>query len=133
MSEFDNNGFENNSEPTAAESFQTAQEAYDTAYSTYESAPVNNGKAFGIVSLVCGIVSILFICCTYIGLIVGVTSIVFGILSIKRGEDAKGMAIAGIICSAISILVIVITLIVVNSMDQQTLINTLRTRMNLDI
>ena len=55
-------------------------------YTAYDAAPENNGKAFGIVSLVCGIVSLPLICCTYIGLIVAVTSIVFGILSIKKGE-----------------------------------------------
>ncbi|MBO4890063.1 MAG: DUF4190 domain-containing protein, partial [Lachnospiraceae bacterium] len=95
MSDFENNGNEYN-EPTAADTLETAQETFDSAYTAYDAAPENNGKAFGIVSLVCGIVSLPLICCTYIGLIVAVTSIVFGILSIKKGENAKGMAIAGI-------------------------------------
>ena len=132
MSDFENNGNEYN-EPTAADTLETAQETFDSAYTAYDAAPENNGKAFGIVSLVCGIVSLPLICCTYIGLIVAVTSIVFGILSIKKGENAKGMAIAGIICSAVSIVVIVILLIAVNSMDQQADLDLLRNEMNLDI
>ena len=110
MSDFENNGYDYN-EPTAADTLETAQETFDSAYSAYDAAPENNGKAFGIVSLVCGIVSLPLICCTYIGLIVAVTSIVFGILSIKKGENAKGMAIAGIICSAVAIVVIIFLLI----------------------
>ena len=115
MSEFENNENEY-SEPTAAESFQTAQEAFDSTYTEYDPTPQNEGKAFGIVSLVCGIVSLPFICCTYLGLIIAVTSIVFGILSITKKEDAKGMAIAGIICSSVSIVIIVISLIVFASL-----------------
>ena len=97
-------GFENNEQIT-----ETVEET--TSYDTY-SQPENTSKAFAITSLVCGIVSILLICCTWIGLIVGVTALVFGILSIRRGENAKGMAIAGIVCSSIAIVVIVILLIV---------------------
>ena len=132
MSDFENNGYDYN-EPTAADTLETAQETFDNAYTAYDAAPEKSGKAFGIVSLVCGIVSLPLICCTYIGLIVAVTSIVFGILSIKKGENAKGMAIAGIICSAISIVVIIILLIAVNSLDQEAVLDMLRNEMNLDI
>ena len=98
MSEFENNTVETTEEVT---------QTYDS-YNAVE----NPSKAFAITSLVLGIVSIPFICCTWIGLIIGIAGLVFGILSITRKENAKGMAIAGIVCSSIAIVVIVIILII---------------------
>ena len=90
--------------------------SYDTTY-----APEPNGsKVFAIISLVCGILAVLCMCCGWFGIILGVAAVVLGILSIKKEEDAKGMAIAGIVCGGIGLLVAVIVLITagaVSSMD----------------
>ena len=101
MSEFENN---------VQETVETSEETTQT-YGSYNTVE-NPSKAFAITSLVLGIVSIPFICCTWIGLIIGVAGLVFGVLSINRKENAKGMAIAGIVCSSIAIVVIIIMLIV---------------------
>lgn len=67
-----------------------------------------SGKA--ITSLVCGILSIVM---PFIGFILGVLAIVFGILSrneIKRGEgkiEGGGMATAGLVCGIIGIAVVI--------------------------
>ncbi len=91
-----------------------------TEYSVYDTVE-NNGKAFGIVSLVCGILSFPLSCCSivgsYVGLIIAVTSFVFGVLSITKKESAKNMAIAGIICSSIAIVIMIILLIVYYNPD----------------
>ena len=119
MSEFDNNGFDNNEVETTEETVQT-----DTSYTsnaTY-SAVENPSKAFAITSLVLGVVSIPFICCTWVGLVIAIAGLVFGILSITRKESGKGMAIAGIVCSSIAVVVIVVILIIaaVNPAPQPT-------------
>lgn len=77
----------------------------------------NDSKAFGILSLVFGILSITFGCCFFcccngwIGVLMSVTAIVLGVVSINKEEDAKGIAIAGIACGAVGLFVAVIILI----------------------
>ena len=85
-------------------------ETQNYAYAQQE----NPSKAFGIVSLVCGILAIPLICCAQYGIIVPIASIVFGILSINK-EDARGVSMAGIICSAIAIIAVVAIMIYVGT------------------
>lgn len=69
-------------------------------------------KTLGIVSLVCGIIGLLCSCCCgAFGFIFPIVAIVCGILSIHKQEDAKGMAIAGIICGGIGIIIVIILLV----------------------
>ena len=103
MSEFDNNGYE------------TTEQTY-ASYGEVE----NPSKAFAITSLVLGIVSIPFICCTWIGLIIAVAGLVFGILSLTRKENGRGMAIAGIVCSSIAAVVIIVILIYAATQPQMS-------------
>lgn len=65
----------------------------------------DEGKAYAVISLVFGILSLLFVCCRYAGVFTAVTAIVFGIMSISRKERTKGIAIAGIICAATALLI----------------------------
>ncbi len=64
-------------------------------------------SGFGIASMVCGIIALITCClwCTCIPL--AVVSIVLGILQIQKG-NAKGMAIAGIVCSSIALVLFII-------------------------
>lgn len=74
---------------------------------------VNSGSSvFAIISLVCGIVSVLCCCCGWLSIIFGVGAIVLGIISLNNHEDGRGMAIAGIICGGIGTLIAVVILIV---------------------
>lgn len=67
-----------------------------------EMPPQNKaGRSLGIASMVCGIVSILFCCMPFMGLIVAIVGLVLGIVSQKRG--ANGFALAGIITSSFGI------------------------------
>lgn len=63
----------------------------------------NNGKAFGIASLVTGILSIVFIEFIIISVIFAIMATVFGILGLKRGN--KGIAKAGLILGVSSLAV----------------------------
>ena len=72
-------------------------------------------KTFGIISLVCGLIGLPCACCCGIfGFIFPIVAIVCGILSIYKHEDkdAKGMAIAGIICGGVGIIIVIILLII---------------------
>ncbi|MEY8390913.1 hypothetical protein D3Z36_04150 [Lachnospiraceae bacterium] len=66
---------------------------------------------FGIASMICGILALITCClwCTCIPL--AIVSIVLGILQIGKGT-AKGMAVAGIVCSAIALILLLILTIV---------------------
>lgn len=68
-------------------------------------------KVFAIISFVVAIISIIGNCVGF-GLLFGIAAVVLGIVSIKKGEALKGLAIAAIIIGAISILVGLIWLVI---------------------
>jgi hypothetical protein len=56
-----------------------------------------------IASMVCGIVSLCLSCCLwYVALPAAVVGLVLGIITIRNGGNGRGMAIAGIVTSAIT-------------------------------
>ena len=63
-------------------------------------------KGLAIASLVLGICSIVLMCCCCINVITAPISIVLGIVSLATHRGGKGMSIAGIILSALSILLL---------------------------
>lgn len=65
----------------------------------------NTAKVLAIVSLVAGIVSLLCCCITYVAGVAAVAAIVCGIISINKSSSYKGMAIAGIICGGVGIVI----------------------------
>jgi len=77
----------------------------DTAGTSYESTAASytepQTKVLGIISLVCGILSIVCCCGCYFPFITGIAGVVLGIISLKKEPSAKGMAIAGIACGAV--------------------------------
>lgn len=79
--------------------------AYNAVPPTYvPEQPANPNNGFAIGALVCGIVGILLCCCCGIGIVVGIAGIIFAILSKKyNGGKISGMALAGLICSAVAI------------------------------
>lgn len=87
------------------------------SYANSENAGADEENAAGpigysIASLVCGILGLLCCCCGYFGLIVSVAGIVLGIVSINKGCEGRGMAIAGIVCGGIGAAIIVLGLII---------------------
>lgn len=81
---------------------------YSNTQATYSSTePASDfSNGFAIASLVLGILSILFACCcTILGIILGIIGIVLGCLQKPNPETEKkpGLAIAGIICSSVGI------------------------------
>ena len=64
-------------------------------------APSNKGRGFGIASMICGIVALLF-AFIYLGIILGILGIIFGAVSKSKGYRG-GMATAGIVCASIAL------------------------------
>ena len=65
------------------------------------------GHGMAIASLVLGIVSILSCCCVYLSVVAGVVGVVLAILSKNKSKNNKfeGLAIAGLICSIIGVVI----------------------------
>jgi hypothetical protein len=70
--------------------------------SAYAGPPQNTGRdGFAIAALVLGIIGVPACLCWGLSILPGGLAVIFGILSLKSSR--KGMAIAGIICGAIAI------------------------------
>ena len=97
---------------------QAPQEQYGTTpnqtYVPKQPEPDNqSADGFAIGALVTGIAGTLSMCCcAFISLPMGVTGIILSILGLRRGGKLKGLAIAGIVMSALSILFALIILVV---------------------
>lgn len=119
MSDFENNGFDNAETVETVENVETIDPAPTPEYSAPEQetvytepAPENQTSVFAIISLVAGILSILCCCSQWICVILAVTAIVLGILSMNKEESGRGMAIAGIICGGVGLVLGIIVIIV---------------------
>lgn len=92
---------------------QTSGQEYQYGQNYNEYPEPKKTDSFAIVSLVCGICSLVFGCCLYVVTwIPAIVGLVFGILSIKRNQNGnKGMAIAGVILSALALLLAIVFII----------------------
>ena len=76
--------------------------------------PQGGPKGKAIASMVTGICSIIPGCCwIWLGLPLAIVALVLGFLSRKNNEDGKGMAIAGIVCGVVGLVVVIINIILV--------------------
>ena len=66
-----------------------------------------------VASMVLGIVSLITFCWFYIAIPCAIVSLILGTVSIKKQERGKGMAIAGIVTSAIALVIAIIVIILV--------------------
>lgn len=87
-----------------------AEPVYHNQYNQYNTDSREESQGFGIASLICGILAIVTCCCSCPCAPLAIVSIVLGILQISKGTG-KGMAIAGIICSAVGLVLMIICLV----------------------
>ncbi len=103
----DGQNFQNEQNSVEEQRVQTTNNYQDyttnvqTQYTSYNQPAPKQTNVLAIVSLVFGILSILCCCSAFIGSILGIVGVICGILAQKQSKS--GMAIAGIICSALGI------------------------------
>ncbi|MCW3491693.1 DUF4190 domain-containing protein [Dethiobacter alkaliphilus] len=83
------------------------------SYHEVQESKITNGKA--IASLVLGIVSIITTILSIIGLILGVIGLILGIIGLTEinhfKQEGRKVAVAGIICSSVGILLPILFII----------------------
>ena len=96
----------------------------NTPYGTqYNAAPQQKQSTdvFGIISLVCGILSIIFCCCcNFLSIVLGIAAIILAIVSKSNSADSKfsGIALGGLICGIVGLTIgIIVTIIALCSPD----------------
>ena len=87
------------------------------AYPSYQTPPPQGASVgLAIASMVLGILSLLCFCAWYISLPLGVIAIVLGVIAknqADRGQaGGRGMALAGLICGSIAVLLAIILLVI---------------------
>lgn len=108
-----------------------SQNTYSDPYSQYQQPNYNQGapgapgedgssKALAIVSLVLGIISL--VCCCWSAGVVGIlfsgAAVVCGIIAVAKHQAGKGMAIGGLICGGVALLLSIIMMIASLTMDK---------------
>ncbi|MBS6954997.1 MAG: DUF4190 domain-containing protein [Clostridium sp.] len=72
----------------------------------------SQSSGLAIASMVCGICALVFSCCIpYIPFILAVISIIFAAVTLSKHLGGKGMAIAGLVCSIISLVPTIIVVV----------------------
>lgn len=84
---------------------------YNNYYGQQPQQPVRTADVPAIVSLVCGIVSIVTCCLWPLSILLCIVGIIFGIISKKVDGKKSGVAIAGIIICAIMLIVGILFLV----------------------
>ncbi len=84
-----------------------AEPVYHQQYNNYNQ---EESQGFGIASMICGILALVTCCFWCLCIPLAVVSIVLGIIQISKGT-AKGMSIAGIICSAVGLIMTVLLIV----------------------
>lgn len=110
MSEFENQNesFEEVVETVEnTETAETVEESYNDA-STAAAPEEKQSNVFAIISMIAGIISLVCCCLGMVSIIIAIAAVVLGIISIKKEEPKKGMAIAGIICGGVGLIISVV-------------------------
>lgn len=98
------------------QAYGTYQQPQQQAYGSFDQTqygynqPASSGKGMAIASMVLGIISIPAICFWIVGLPCAIVGLILGILYNKKNEHSP-MATAGIVCSIITIALLVLVLI----------------------
>ncbi len=82
-------------------------------FSQMESRSTESPSGFAIAGLVCGILSIVCCCAWYISGILGILGLVFSIMVLTKNLPGRSLAIAGVICAGIGVVLAVVMLVFV--------------------
>ena len=82
----------------------------------YGAPPQEGSSGMAVASMVLGLLAILLSCCLYpVAFLLALIGLILGAVAIKKDTPGKGMAIAGLVLSLISIAIAVLFIVVVAS------------------
>ena len=112
----DNGNFEKGPDDgfTQANTYQNTQQNLAQMH----SQSTESASGFAIAGMICGILSIICCCAWYISGILGILGLLFSIMVIVRNLPGKGLAIAGVICAAIGLILAIGLLVFALSLDR---------------
>jgi lysylphosphatidylglycerol synthetase-like protein (DUF2156 family) len=112
---YDHNYGSSGQQTYGSQDYQGGQQTYGSR--DYQSGQYktphekSDGIGFGVASLVLGIASLLLFC-TFVNILTGILAIIFGVVQIASNKK-KGMAIAGIVTSIVSFVLLVLICIII--------------------
>ncbi len=77
----------------------------------YQYQEPKGSNSMAVASLVCGIIGLLISCCWFISLPLSITSIILGIIVLKKKKEGRSLAIIGIIIGAATILICILLVV----------------------
>ena len=108
-------GYQQNQGGYTSSGYQQNQNGYTSGgyqQPMFNNQPQKGGdQGFAIAGMVLGIVSIVCCCCSWLSAIAAVAGLAFSIISIVQKKPGKGMAIAGIVCSSIGLIILILVLV----------------------
>ncbi|MCI9078069.1 MAG: DUF4190 domain-containing protein [Lachnospiraceae bacterium] len=112
----DNGNFEKGRDDgfTQANTYQNTQQNL----AQMQSQSTESASGFAIAGMVCGILSIVCCCAWYISGILGILGLVFSIMVLVKKIPGRGLAIAGVICASIGIILAIGLLVFALSVDR---------------
>ena len=112
----DNGNFEKGPDDgfTQANTYQNTQQNLAQMH----SQSTESASGFAIAGMVCGILSIVCCCAWYISGILGILGLVFSIMVLVKKMPGRGLAIAGVICASVGIILAVALLVFALSVDR---------------
>lgn len=104
---------------------QYQENPYQNQYNGYYQQ--ENARGFAVASLVLGIISLLCFC-SFFNLLPAILALIFGGISLSKSRNGNGMAIAGMICGGVSIVLLVFTVVIMTA--NGSFINAMQNYMN---
>lgn len=95
--------------PTAQPPY--GQPPYAPYYSPIPQPPKKKSNGMAIASMLCGIASLLICCCAGLSPLLGGLAILFALLSRKDDDRFSGMALTGLICGGIGVVLGILLLV----------------------
>jgi len=99
---------------TQADTYQNTQQNLSQMY----SQSTERASGFAIAGMVCGILSIVCCCAWYISGILGILGLVFSIMALVKKMPGKGLAIAGVVCASVGLILAIGLLVFALSVDR---------------
>lgn len=114
MEDNGNFGKEPNDGFTQSNTYQNTQQNL----AQMQSQSTESASGFAIAGMVCGILSIVCCCAWYISGILGILGLVFSIMVLVKKLPGRSLAIAGIICASIGLILAIALLVFALSVDR---------------